>query len=866
MYAFGSGSTITATDTAISLLGTGTNEGIYIAGGASAYLTGVSVSTKGNQGAGLIAFSGNAFISAENLAVTTGGTFAYGVEAADNSRIELTGGTVRTSGSDAHGLYAIGSASTMAATGTIVTTSGYGSDGIQILGRGSMELFDVQVNTTGQNGYGATIAGWLEMTGGSLTTEGDNGSGALASGAGTVAAFDHVDITTKGVNSIGVQAQFAAQVSLMGGSVVTAGSEAHGLYSVAASSGAFSSIVGNGVDVRTTGNNAHGILVRGGGHVALTDSRVMAEGENASALASAEFASLLTSAEISRSTLSSIQGSAIAVSNTTLNLTLLDSSISGNGTLARIASRSTLNLDASASMLTGAVSTEVEGFSNLVLRNGTEWVVTGPSNLTSLDNNLSTIRFAVPGDPADAAQYQTLTVGSYTSNGGKLYLNTWLGDDSSPTDRLIADSVVVGNAATHLRVNDTGGLGALTTGNGIQVVRVTNPAASAGGAFVLDGRVAGGAFEYLLFQGGLGHDSDDGNWYLRSTLDGEGPGVDSALPNYRAEVPVAMVTPALASRLALAMLGTYQDRKGPGAASCAGPCNAEPTDAVWARVLGEIAGRGYGGSGVVGRLGDFDAYGPSYDYSLAGFQAGIDLVRREYGEGHRDVAGLYAGYGHLNGSVQGVYGGAAGTSVLDAYSLGAYWTHTGPTGWYVDAVTQLSWYARIDGASVENQSFGTSGFGLTASLEGGYPIALGRGWVIEPQAQLVFQHLSLNSTADAFAQIAYGDIDTVYGRLGVRSIKQWVTDDGRRLSTWIRINAWQNFGARHATTTFSALDGTNPTALLTSIGDTWGQVGLGIVGQLSSNVSLLAAADYSVGLDGSGSSGVSGRFGLQVRF
>ncbi len=66
-------------------------------------------------------------------------------------------------------------------------------------------------------------------------------------------------------------------------------------------------------------------------------------------------------------------------------------------------------------------------------------------------------------------------------------------------------------------VNNVGGGGASTASDGIMVVEALNGATTSAGAFVLNGRVAAGAYEYFLFKGGVSADTDE-NWYLRSTL------------------------------------------------------------------------------------------------------------------------------------------------------------------------------------------------------------------------------------------------------------------------------------------------------------------------------------------------------------
>jgi len=67
--------------------------------------------------------------------------------------------------------------------------------------------------------------------------------------------------------------------------------------------------------------------------------------------------------------------------------------------------------------------------------------------------------------------------------------------------------------------------------------------------------------------------------------------------------------------------------------------------------------------------------------------------------GHRDAAGIYAGYANANVEVSGLVTNEAATGYvlrhtgglnLNAWSGGAYWTHYGPNDWYLDAVAQAT--------------------------------------------------------------------------------------------------------------------------------------------------------------------------------
>lgn len=92
-------------------------------------------------------------------------------------------------------------------------------------------------------------------------------------------------------------------------------------------------------------------------------------------------------------------------------------------------------------------------------------------------------------------------------SGGRLEINTQLGDSVSPTEKLVLQGNTSGQ--TTLAVTNLGGLGAATTGNGILVVEVSG---ASDGTFALPGPgyVDVGNFRYTLAKVG-------NNWYLQSS-------------------------------------------------------------------------------------------------------------------------------------------------------------------------------------------------------------------------------------------------------------------------------------------------------------------------------------------------------------
>jgi hypothetical protein len=111
----------------------------------------------------------------------------------------------------------------------------------------------------------------------------------------------------------------------------------------------------------------------------------------------------------------------------------------------------------------------------------------------------------------------TLTVqGNYAGSGGQLFLQSVLGSDDSPSDKLVVnDGTLTGTTA--ITVSNLGGAGAETLQNGIQLVQAQGAAISSNDAFSLKRPLSVGAFDYVLYKGGVTVGSEN-SWYLRSSV------------------------------------------------------------------------------------------------------------------------------------------------------------------------------------------------------------------------------------------------------------------------------------------------------------------------------------------------------------
>ena len=242
-----------------------------------------------------------------------------------------------------------------------------------------------------------------------------------------------------------------------------------------------------------------------------------------------------------------------------------------------------------------------------------------------------------------------------------------------------------------------------------------DPSRSAAGVFKLGAPAIAGPYEYTLFHGGVGADAANGNWYLRSTLSPT-PEPTPQIPDFRAETSLYAAIPSMALLYGRNLLDTLHERVGEefdeGAAPAAAPRGyykaAPPNPASpylgWGRIFG-MNGVQQGDS-----LGVLGARGPHFDYRFRGLQAGRDFFRQDRPDGSRDQAGAYFAIGSNEGQVTH-FDGKEGNSNFDAYTLGGYWTHFGPTGWYTDAILQGTFYYINSTANRGLPTFKTQGQG-----------------------------------------------------------------------------------------------------------------------------------------------------------
>ncbi|HCS43819.1 MAG TPA: autotransporter outer membrane beta-barrel domain-containing protein, partial [Pseudomonas sp.] len=328
------------------------------------------------------------------------------------------------------------------------------------------------------------------------------------------------------------------------------------------------------------------------------------------------------------------------------------------------------------------------------------------------------------------------------------------------------------------------------------------------------------------------------------------PALPAAVPGaapialYRPEVPTWSVLPPAAAQLTLAALGTFHDRQGDQ------------------RLLTETGALGAGWGRVYGKNFDQTWAGtvtPRLDGSLNGFQVGNDLFGSQLAGGQTWRTGFFVGHNRLKGDVdgfnQGFEGKRAGKVELEGDSLGLYWTLTDPDGGYLDTVAMYSWLDG-DNHSERGLAIDNEGHVLTLSAEAGYPFPVAANWVVEPQAQVIHQKVSLDSQDDGISRVSFDSDSAWTGRLGAR-LKGRYTVSGQPLEPYLRANLWHTFSGTDRVT-FDHSD-----HIETQQKSTQADVGVGLILSLAPSVSVYASADYSSNIDSNQQRAMSGNLGVR---
>ncbi|MGF6753146.1 outer membrane autotransporter protein [Paraburkholderia sp. GAS42] len=382
-----------------------------------------------------------------------------------------------------------------------------------------------------------------------------------------------------------------------------------------------------------------------------------------------------------------------------------------------------------------------------------------------------------------------LLVGGGYSGTGNLLLNTRLGGDDSPSDRLfISGSGAQAAGSTAVHVSNVGGAGDVTN-VGIRVVALAQGAASTSTAFVLAGRAVAGLYEYALER-----DASDGQWYLRSTVTPPAPPTPPEppqppgppQPRYRPEIGAYLSNAHAAATLFNHALHDRIGDTADMADTTDTDSNARHPSSAWVR----IEGSGQSTDAASGRVHLSDT---GWLLHL-GSDIGVWPLR---GDNDRIHLGAMAGYGHVDTRATAADNVNRATGGVDSYAAGLYAT------WFQDDVRRLGAYVdswllygtqnnSVQGDALPGQSYHSQT--VSASLESGYalgPFSGGR-IVVTPLAQFIwngyFDHTVFEQATGT--TVSFSSPNGIVTRLGVRIGGSLDTSATTRVAPFIEA-AWR---------------------------------------------------------------------------
>lgn len=195
---------------------------------------------------------------------------------------------------------------------------------------------------------------------------------------------------------------------------------------------------------------------------------------------------------------------------------------------------------------------------------------------------------------------------------------------------------------------------------------------------------------------------------------------------------------------------------------------------------------------------------------------------------------------------------------VQGQSLGAFWSLTSQQGWHVDLSASG---ARVNGISHtdQGQRQAAEGNAMTLSVEGGFAIGISENWVVEPQAQLINQRISLVTPNAAAGNGSSNDLTSWSGRVGASLQGSYIVR-GLPVEPYVRTNLWHTVYTGD-TVTFDQVDKISSSRNASTV-----ELGLGLVAKVSPTVSLYVSGDYSSDLGSSGLNGLIGNIGVRMRW
>ena len=280
---------------------------------------------------------------------------------------------------------------------------------------------------------------------------------------------------------------------------------------------------------------------------------------------------------------------------------------------------------------------------------------------------------------------------------------------------------------------------------------------------------------------------------------------------------------------------------------------SDAAPSAWERVYGRAS-----------RQAETDYLASQFSGNSDSLSKGPALYTLHTGSGATQRVGLLGGQSQFQGNSNGILTTRAMADPrndsfnLQGSSLGAYWSLTGAQGWHVDLTAsggRINGYSRTDQGARQ----AAEGSAVTLSVEGGFPIGISEHWVVEPQAQLINQRITLDTPNAGSGNTSSSDLTSWSGRVGAR-LKGNYEIRGLPVEPYVRTNVWHRVNSGD-TLSLGQVDKISSGRNASTV-----ELGLGLVARVSPTVSLYVSADFSSDVDDNDLNGLIGSLGVRMRW
>jgi len=826
---------------------------------------------------------GTSQLEMKNFSIVTDGYSSHGIDVNQRGLAKLEGGTISTTGQSAHGIISMNVGQEdqpdmdvpLRAKSVTITTNGTEAHGVYAYSATS-KLEDMNITLDGSSSMGLLSFGGnstirptiIDMQGGTITLNGSGTRGALAT-VNAAISLDKVAIHGTAQNNVGMHLHYDSTGSFTNGTIDLKG----------ASGQAFN--------------------VSSGSQAVIHNSQIHVEGENSLGIVMTGITAA-NNVTFENSTLQVDNSYAVVANGGTDRLDLKDSTVAGRELVfaGNYSGQhgSKLEINARNSQLSGFATLKQESQLSMNLADNSLWKLR-PSADVKTQSELSYLTIEnskiVFDEPVNGA-YQTLLVGSgavdaanklvyQAGQGASITLNTHLNAggalDNQSTDRLLIHGDVAGQTFVTIKptADSLGGITSLdktfSNHQGISIIQVSGQAQE--NSFVLPGgyvALNGKPYQYHLYAYGPGSSHgladegqklvDEGNsphwdWRLQSVVHIDNitppsvetqplvPGAEQGGHIIRAvvpQVPSYLIAPNALFRAGQQDIANLHRRLGQG--------HFDERQDVFIRA--------YGGKYDYQSNLDFASYGYDFDMNLSAVQAGIGLVNVETAGGNLRF-GLNGSYGDVRFEPRQVDG--AQETKIDLWSISPTLTYAHENGGYVDVIVSYGGFKGGVSTDQRGRTATLAGKSLNGSIEAGMPLVqTSQGWVVEPQAQLIYQQLRFDDAQDidGFA-VELGNLEQWTVKAG-GEIKKSLLDDAKPYDVLL-------YGAFHLAHTVSS-------SRQIWLGDNFDvarfgthlEATIGLHANFSNNLALYGDVMWMGALGSAGNSGLGLNSGLKITF